>query len=277
MSTRRTPAFTLIELLVVIAILVILAALLLTGLGKAEDKARRIQCLNNKRQLTFAWKMYADSNGDYLASNIQFVHSQPNWVNNIMDWNITAGSDNTNIAFITDDLLAGYGANAIGVYQCPADRFLSPKQKASGWAARLRSVSLNAFMGNTSILVNGNAVDYYSLYPPWRRFLRSSDISDPSNIFVFIDEHPDFLSDGIFFVHPDVDSALGNAHWHDLPSSLHGGLGTLSYADCHVEARRWYTKRKVTCTAPTSPIAQVQGEEIKDLIWFSQHTTIPPN
>jgi prepilin-type N-terminal cleavage/methylation domain-containing protein/prepilin-type processing-associated H-X9-DG protein len=275
-SSQRRPGFTLIELLVVIAILAILAALLLTGLAKAQDKVRRVQCLNNKRQLNFAWKMYADSNGDFLASNIQYAHSQPNWVNDVMDWNITPGSDNTNVALISDDLLAGYGASAIGLYQCPADHFVSPKQRASSWAARLRSVSQNAFMGNTTILVNANVVDYYNLSPPWQRLLRSSDISNPSKIFVFIDEHPDFISDGIFFVHPDAASGLENAHWHDLPSPLHGGFGTVSYADGHAEAHRWHIERKVTYTAQ-QPIALVQGGEIQDLIWFSQHTVIPPN
>lgn len=83
---RSASAFTLVELLVVISIIVLLAALTLPVLDRAQRSARTTQCVSNVSQIVKAIYYYAQDNGNLLPNTYRYVtpsgalSTQPTWV-----------------------------------------------------------------------------------------------------------------------------------------------------------------------------------------------------
>ena len=214
-------AFTLIELLVVIAIIALLAALLLPVLSRSRAKAEAVTCASNQRQLCLAWNLYAEENADWLVNNHgvpETLARRQTWANNVQDWE--SSDDNTNLFYLADSKLGPYASRSAKIYKCPSDREPAPN------GPHIRSMSMNAMVGNPGELTN-------RFNPTYVQFYKLAEVTIPSGIFVFLDEHADTLNDG-FFV-----NLLDDYAWGNLPGSYHNGAVNLAFADGHLETHRW--------------------------------------
>lgn len=273
-SQRAGPSgFTLVELLVVIAVITILSVLLLPALSKARSRAEAILCLSNTRQLFLAWQFYADDHDELLPYNVGMngsaFRTNLNWVDNVMTWDLS--SDNTNPATIKNASLGSYVSGSTAIYRCPSDRTLSSIQSAAGWTARIRSYSMNAMVGNAGdFSTNGFNVNN----PDYTQFFKTTQIPHPSEIFVFLDEHPDSINDGYFLNQDDYYYP----QWHDLPASYHNGASGFSFADGHSALHRWSQPKTVVPPAPdTANLPIATSSDDTDFKWVLEHMSVEQN
>lgn len=269
----KPRAFTLVELLVVIAVIGILASLLMTALASARAKGQGISCLSNLRQVSLACQLYTVDFRDWLPYNLGQAEIQKfiarnwywNWTSPVMNWELD--SDNTNSVLLTRGGIGPYASGTSRIYRCPSDVALSDIQRQAGWSGRVRSISMNAMIGNAGeYTLAGSNVNN----PGYRQFFRASDIPQPANIFIFIEEHPDSINDGYFL------NSHYSRRWTDLPASYHQGSANLTFADGHVESRKWKNASTQPPPRPDSaglPFRFPSGEAA-DFEWLMDRTSI---
>jgi prepilin-type N-terminal cleavage/methylation domain-containing protein/prepilin-type processing-associated H-X9-DG protein len=268
--------FTLIELLVVIAIIAVLAALLLPTLSKAKQQGQKIACMSNLRQLQLAWELYADDHNGWLPRNdfgqtAGYEVSKYSWTAGWLDY--TENNDhNTNMWIMLNNPFGSIGqyTQNPGIYKCPSDKSwaLNGGQRHS----RVRSYAMNSLMGSRQY-------SYFDSKSPYWVYWRQEDLGKAlplSQHFVFIDEHEDSINDGFF--HLSIASLGQNRMaWLDVPASRHGKSANISFADGHVETKKWQDPRTLLPVTRQVFGAFVQQDNSPDIQWLLERSSARRN
>lgn len=245
-STRDSDAFSRSDLIAAVAATTVLAGLVLPVVGSTRYRTEQEVCRENLGALMRATQLYADDHRGEFPSVTHGSESQSAavidysrnsyrpWATGWQTWDLS--QHNTNVAYLVDSryaVLADYTRDA-KLYRCPSDTLLHPTQQSRGWTSRARTYSANAAVGS------GNKAPSDGILQAEKLFPKFSDIDrpTPSNLFVFLEEHPDSMNDAAF-----LGSQI-DARWIDLPASFHPTVGTnrsanFVFADGHLETHTW--------------------------------------
>ena len=280
---NRRHGFTLIELLVVIAIIAILASMLLPALAKAKTKAQGILCMSNTKQLTLGWRMYVEDNDEKLPGAYAAkggANEKLGWCVGVLDYSGANKSNFDPLEDLADSPLGPYIGNSYAVFKCPADKssvkVTSAGQYQGQRVQRVRSVSMNSWVGGNIEDVRAGAASWWQVPSNMKVYLKSTDMAEPgpSMTFVLLDEREDSINDAFWVLSMEGYPNPGATKIIDYPAAYHNGAGGLSFADGHSEIRKWVDGRtRPMLKANGSIPLNVASPNNRDMVWLQERCT----
>ncbi len=117
---KEQKQFTLIELLVVIAIIAILASMLLPALNCARDKAKKISCVSNLKQISNGMQLYLNDYQGKIKSSNSDDSVEGSWVmERLTPYLNTQRSDGRNVPYDSTTLMLHPQAQ---IWCCPGEQ-----------------------------------------------------------------------------------------------------------------------------------------------------------
>lgn len=248
----------------VVAIIAILASILLPALAKAKQQAHRITCLNNTRQLTVTWVLYAGDHEERMVANgaQQGSGRSPLWVGGAYH-NFRPAF--TNPLYLLDPKLAAFAPylKDKGLYKCPSDKTTFIVERGRP-VPQIRSYAMNLYLGPTESMGERLSTRYLA-------YQTTAQVATPSQTFLFQDVTPQSLCTPAFI----VPMPGQGDRWFHLPATHHNNGGVLTFVDGHAEAHRWLDSRTLRTTTAGQRIAhETPAANSQDLKWLRDRTTV---
>lgn len=228
-NSNKNSAFNLIELLVVIAVIAIIAALLLGVVAQAKERAQRIQCANNVRQLGILLQSSVVANNAFpLAVNAKRNDGGHYWMQ-VLQYNELQDPKDSSLKVWPEQ----------GIWECPAANTAPP------WPTNLtymsygyNGIGLGARTDTNGFGLGGHLISWNYPFSMASR-VRESEIVSPADMIAIGDGligGNEVIQNGQMLLWRTAGATEYYSGSTKRSYALHQGFANVVFCDGHVES-----------------------------------------